>query len=138
MLKKFLFINLIFFTIISIVTFIYINGIQPNLIKDKSKNHIKIIDNTISHIQRLKINFIQEDIRKFLFSTKFLFQTIDRVIIYDKGFNIISDTDTLDLDPRSFTRNFEIVQTDILNNQGNLSQIKENELSMKKNFLQKK
>ena len=137
-LKKFLFINLIFFTIISIFTFIYINGIQPNLIKDKSKNHIKIIDNTISHIQRLKINFIQEDIRKFLFSTKFLFQAIDRVIIYDKGFNSISDTDTLDLDPRSFTRNFEIVQTDILNNQDNLSQKKENELSMKKDFLQKK
>ena len=45
--KKFLFINFIFFSIISIFTFIYINNIQPNLIKDKSSNHNKIIDNTI-------------------------------------------------------------------------------------------
>ena len=114
-LKKFLFINLIFFLIISIFTFIYINNIEPNLVKNKSKNHYEIIDNTISHIERLNIKFIQEDVRKFLFSTKFLFQTIDRVIIYDTGLNSISDTDTLDLDPRSFSRNFEILQTDIEN-----------------------
>ncbi len=119
-LKKFLFINFIFFLIISIFTFIYINNIGPNLIKEKSKNHSKIINNTISHIKRLNVKFIQEDIRKFLFSTKFLFQTIDRVIIYDKGFNSISDTDTLDLDPRSFSRDFEIVETNILD-QNNIS-----------------
>ena len=115
-LKKFLIINLFFFIIISIFTFIYINNIEPNLVKNKSKNHYKIIDNTIGHIERLKVNFIQEDIRKFLFSTKFLFQTIDKVIIYDNGFNNISDTDALDLDPRSFSRNFEIVETEISNN----------------------
>ena len=114
-LKKFLFINLIFFLIISVFTFLYINNVQPNLTKSKSKNHNKIIENTISHIERLKVNFIQEDIRKFFFSTRFLFQTIDRVIIFDTAFNSISDTDTLDLDPRSFSRNIEVVETDILN-----------------------
>ena len=137
-LKKFLFINFIFFSIISIFTLIYIKSIQPNLIKDKSLNHIKIINNTISHIQRLKVNFLQEDIRKFLFSTKFLFQNIDRVIIYDKGFNSISDTDTLDLDPRSFSRNFEILQTDILNSEESFSKLQENNLSTSESFLQKK
>ncbi len=35
-LKKFLFINSIFFTIIGLLTFIYLKNIQPNLIK---KNH---------------------------------------------------------------------------------------------------
>ena len=114
-LKKFLFINFVFFVIISIFTSIYIYNIQPSLIKDKSVNHHKIINNTINHIKRLKVSFVQEEIRKFLISTKFLFQTIDRVIIYDKGFNSISDTDALDLDPRSFSRNFEILETDILN-----------------------
>ena len=126
-LKKFLFINLIFFLIISIFTFIYISNVQPNLIKSKSKNHIKIIENTINHLERLKINFIQEDIRRFFFSTKFLFQTIDRVIIFDKAFNSISDTDTLDLDPRSFSRNIEIVETDILNNDKQEFKTNENE-----------
>ena len=32
-LKKFLFINFIFFTIIGLLTFLYLNNVQPNLIK---------------------------------------------------------------------------------------------------------
>ena len=138
-LKKFLIINLFFFTIISIFTYIYINNIEPNLIKDKSKNHIKIIDNTIDHIKRLNVNFIQEDIRKFLFSTKFLFQSIDRVIIYDKGFNSISDTDAIDLDPRSFSRNFSIIETDILaETDGNISNNEDQNTFRMNSFLQEK
>ena len=136
-LKKFLFINFIFFLIISIFTLIYINNIQPSLIKEKSTNHYKIMNNTIDHIQRLNVNFIQEDIRKFLFSTKFLFQTIDRVIIYDNGFNSISDTDTLDLDPRSFSRNFGILETDILSD-GKSFAIDQNLDNSQNNFFLKK
>ena len=109
-LKKFLFINLIIFIVIGSFTIFYLRTIQPNLINDKTTNHIKIIDNTISHIQRLKINFTQEDIRKFLFSTRFLFQSLDRVLIFDKNFNLIGDTDSLDLDPRSFSQRLEIVE----------------------------
>ena len=109
-LKKFLFINLIIFIVIGSFTIFYLRTIQPNLINDKTINHIKIIDNTISHIQRLKIKFTQEDIRKFLFSTRFLFQSLDRVLIFDKNFNLIGDTDSLDLDPRSFSQRLEIVE----------------------------
>ena len=137
-LKKFLFINFVFFSIISIFTLIYINNIQPSLIKDKYLNHYKIINNTINHIQRLKVNFIQEDIRKFLFSTKFLFQTIDRVVIYDIGFNSISDTDTLDLDPRSFSRNFGIVQSDLLNENDNIILEKDKNITNNNSFLKSK
>ena len=109
-LKKFLFINLIIFIFIGSFTIFYLRTIQPNLINDKTKNHIKIIDNTINHIQRLKIKFIQDDVRKFLFSTRFLFQNLDRVLIFDNEFNLIGDTDTLDLDPRSFSQRLEIVE----------------------------
>ena len=49
-LKKFLFINLIFFTIIGLFTFLYIKNVQPNLIKKKSSNHIEIINNTIDNL----------------------------------------------------------------------------------------
>ncbi len=45
-LKKFLFINFIFFTIISLFTFLYLKNVQPNLIKKKSSNHIEVIKNT--------------------------------------------------------------------------------------------
>jgi len=114
-LKKFLFINLIIFLVIGILTLLYIGNVKPNLIKNKKSKHIQIIDNTIEHILRLDIKFEEEDIRKFLFSTRFLFQNLDRVILFDKQFNLVGDTDTLDLDPRSFSNRLDIVQLEILN-----------------------
>ena len=118
-LKKFLFINLIFFTIIGSFTFIYLKNVQPNLIKKKSSNHIEVINNTIDNLTRLDVKFIEEDIRKFLFSTRFLFQNLDRVIFFDNELNLIGDTDTLDLDPRSFTTRLDIVELEILDEKKN-------------------
>ena len=114
-LKKFLFINLIVFLVIGSLTLIYIGNAKPNLIKNKKSKHIQIIDNTIEHILRLNIIFEEEDIRRFLFSTRFLFQNLDRVILFDNQLNLVGDTDTLDLDPRSFTNRLDIVQLEILN-----------------------
>jgi len=113
-LKKFLFINLLFFSVIGIFTILYLKSVQPGLINSKTANHIKIIKNTTDHINRLKINFTEDEIKKFLFSTRFLFQNLDRVIIFDNKFNLIGDTDTLDLDPRSFSQKLEIIEMDIL------------------------
>jgi two-component system sensor histidine kinase ChvG len=114
-LKKFLFINFIVFLIIGSLTLVYIGNVKPNLIKNKKSEHIQIIDNTIEHILRLNIKFEEEDIRRFLFSTRFLFQNLDRVILFDKQLNLVGDTDTLDLDPRSFSNRLDIVQLEILN-----------------------
>jgi len=114
-LKKFLFINLIIFLVIGFLTLLYVGNVKPNLILKKTVNHIKIIDNTINHILRLDIKFNEEDIRRFLFSTRFLFQNLDRVILFDNQFNLVGDTDTLDLDPRSFSNRLDIVQLEILN-----------------------
>ncbi|MDC1250747.1 HAMP domain-containing histidine kinase [Pelagibacteraceae bacterium] len=114
-LKKFLFINLVIFLIIGCLTALYISNAKPNLIKNKTSKHIQIINNTIEHILRLNIKFEEEDIRKFLFSTRFLFQNLDRVILFDNQFNLVGDTDTLDLDPRSFSSRLDIVELEILN-----------------------
>ena len=67
-LKKFLFINFIFFTIIGTFTFLYLKNVQPNLIKKKSSNHIKIINNTIENLNRLEINLMRKilDVSYFL------------------------------------------------------------------------
>ena len=113
-LKKFLFLNLVFFLVIGVFTLLYLRSIEPSLIKNKASNHIQIIDNTTDHLKRLKINFNINEIKKFLFSTRFLFQNLDRVVIFDSNFNLIGDTDTLDLDPRSFSPKLEIVEMDIL------------------------
>ena len=109
-LKKFLFINFIFFTIIGLFTFVYLKNIQPNLIKKKSNNHIQIINNTIENLNILNIRFNEEDIRRFLFSTRFIFQNLDRVIFFNKNLELIGDTDTLDLDPRSFSTRLDTVE----------------------------
>tara|TARA_Y100001936_G_scaffold136781_1_gene133568 strand:+ start:2320 stop:3858 length:1539 start_codon:yes stop_codon:yes gene_type:complete len=114
-LKKFLFVNFVFFIIIGTFTVLYLTNVQPILIKKKTANHIQIINNTISHIDRLKIKFNNQDIRKFLFSTRFLFQNLDRVIFFDNNFNLIGDTDTLDLDPRSFSQRLDSVELDQIN-----------------------
>jgi len=114
-LKKFLFINLIIFLVIGIPTLLYVGNVKPSLIKNKTTKHIEVINNTIEHILRLNIKFEEEDIRRFLFSTRFLFQNLDRVILFDNQFNLVGDTDTLDLDPRSFSNRLDIVQLEILN-----------------------
>ena len=116
-LKKFLFINLLIFIIIGLITLLYLNSVQPNLIKAKQSKHIEILNNTTGHLNRLNVEFNEDEIRNFLFSTRFLFQNLDRVTIFDNDFNLIGDTDTLDLDPRSFGQTSEIIQMDDLNEQ---------------------
>ena len=137
-LKKFLLINLIIFIIIGSGTIIYLKTVKPNLIKKKTVNHIKIINNTIDHIQRLNIKFKEDEIRKFLFSTRFLFQNLDRVLLFDNKFNLIGDTDSLDLDPRSFSKTLNIVEEEISEEREKttdtkvVEQKKKNKISLKK------
>ena len=132
-LKKFLFINFIIFTIISLFTFIYLSNVQPNLIKKKSVKHINVIDNTINTLIRLDIKFVDDDIRKFLFSTKFIFQNLDRVIFFDNDFNLVGDTDTLDLDPRSFSTRLDDIEFESLNESKNLNKNKNKNINLAEN-----
>jgi len=116
-LKKFLFINLLIFIFIGTLTIIYLNYVQPNLIKKKTSLQIEVINNTINNLNRLNIEFEKNEVKKFLLSTRFLFQNLDRVVFFNESFEILADTDTLDLDPRSFSSRIEIVEFDLQNNQ---------------------
>ena len=132
-LKKFLFINLIIFTIIGLFTFVYLSNVQPNLIKKKSVEHVKVINNTVNTLLRLDIKFDADDIRKFLFSTRFIFQNLDRVIFFDKDLNLLGDTDTLDLDPRSFSTRLDEIEFESLNKDEKDQNNKNNDLSLLEN-----
>ena len=132
-LKKFLFINFIIFTIISLFTFVYLNNVQPNLIKKKSVKHLNVIDNTINTLIRLDVKFNVDDIRKFLFSTRFIFQNLDRVIFFDNDSNIVGDTDTLDLDPRSFSTRLDEIEFESLNDNENDKNDKNKNLDVTEN-----
>ena len=91
-LKKFLLFNLGVFSVLGLFTIVYLKAIQPNLVKKRANNHTIIINNTVDHLQRLNINFNAKDIKTFLLSTRFLFQSLDRVQFYNIDGNLIGDT----------------------------------------------
>ena len=132
-LKKFLFINFLVFLIIGILTIFYLNSIKPTIIKNKTSNHVNVLNNTIENLNRLGIKFNQKDIKKFLFSTRFLFQNLDRVQIFDNNFELIGDTDTLDLDPRAFSQKLEVIEMNNLNEDQIQKKTEKNDTTSKKN-----
>jgi len=112
-LRKFLFFNLIVFLVLGVFTFLYLGAIKPNLIKDRSKQHLIIINNTSDHINRLNIEFTKEDATKFLLDARFLFQNLDRVQLYDLNYILLADTVTLDLAQNIFVINQDVQETSI-------------------------
>jgi len=114
-LRKFLIFNFIIFLVLGVFTFLYLNAIKPNLIKNRSNQHIKIIDNTSDHINRLKVEFTKESMTEFLLSTRFLFQNLDRVQLYNLDFILLADTDTLDLVQDVFVRSQNVQEVPIDN-----------------------
>ena len=102
-LKKFLIINLTVFSILGLFTIIYLEAIQPTLVQERSDSHKIVINNTKDNLERLNIQYTKDGIRNFLLSTRFLFQSLDRVQFYDLSGNLIGDTNILDLDQSVFT-----------------------------------
>jgi two-component system, OmpR family, sensor histidine kinase ChvG len=114
-LKKFLLFNLLVFSVLGLFTYIYLQAIQPSLVKDKSTNHLVVIKNTTDHLQRLNIDFNEKGLSTFLLSARFLFQSLDRVQFFNLDGNLIGDTNMLDLDQTVFSRSELIIEEDINN-----------------------
>ena len=112
-LRKFLLFNLAVFSILGLFTIVYLKAIQPNLVKKRTTDHFIIINNTVDHLQRLNINFNAEDIRTFLLSTRFLFQSLDRVQFYNINGDLIGDTNILDLEQNVFSKSDVIIEETI-------------------------
>ena len=112
-LRKFLLFNLVVFSILGLFTIFYLKAIQPNLVKKRTTNHFIIINNTVDHLQRLNINFNSQDIKTFLLSTRFLFQSLDRVQFYNMKGDIIGDTNILDLEQNVFEKSDIIIEETI-------------------------
>ena len=109
-LKKFLLFNLTTFSILGLLTIFYLKAIQPNLIKKRTFNHKIIISNTVDHLKRLNVEYSNGGIRTFLLSTRFLFQSLDRVQFYNSNGELIGDTNILDLDQSVFSRTDTIIE----------------------------
>ena len=137
-LKKFLLFNLLVFSVLGIFTTLYLGGIQPNLVKQTTSNHYTIIKNTNDHLQRLNIVFDQKEINKFLLSTRFLFQSIDRVQFYSIGGKLIGDTNILDLDQSVFIKTDSILEESIDGKIFEESKTKKKNQSIKGNIIDQK
>ena len=109
-LRKFLLFNLSIFSVLGLFTIVYLNAIQPNLVKKVSANHFIIINNTSDHIERLGIKFDEEGIKQFLLSTRFLFQGLDRVQFFSEDAILIGDTNILDLDTSVFEKSDAVIE----------------------------
>ena len=114
-LKKFLLFNLLVFSVLGLLTYIYLQAIQPNLVKNKSTSHLVVIKNTTDHLQRLNIDFEEKSLSTFLLSARFLFQSLDRVQFFNLNGNLVGDTNMLDLDKNVFSRSDLIVEQEIDN-----------------------
>ena len=123
-LKKFLLFNLLVFSVLGLFTFIYLQAIQPNLVKNKSTNHLVVIKNTTDHLQRLNIDFNEKGLNTFLLSARFLFQSLDRVQFFNLNGNLVGDTNMLDLDQNVFSRSELIIEQKI--NSTDVNQINNN------------
>ena len=64
-------------------------------------------------MQRLNINLNNEDITKFLLSTRFLFQNLNRVQFFDLKGDLVGDTNILDLDQTVFEKDDQILEESI-------------------------
>ena len=126
-LKKFLIFNLIVFLVLGAFTYLYLNAIKPNLIKNRSDRHLIIINNTSDHINRLNIEFTKESTTKFLLDARFLLQNLDRVQLYDLNSNLLADTDTLYLAQDIFVISQDVQETAIDKSEESIN-ISENEL----------
>ena len=140
-LKKFLLFNLTTFSILGLFTIFYLKAIQPNLVKERATDHRIIINNTIDHLKRLNVEFSSEGIRTFLLSTRFLFQSLDRVQFYNSTGELIGDTNILDLDQSVFSRSEIIIEETLDGKQSNqfnsIVSDEENKNFLGKNFLVK-
>ena len=112
-LRKFLVFNFFAFLILGLFTFLYLKGIQPSLVKQKTEKHLVIINNTSNHIERLQINFQNKGLKNFLLSTRFLFQNLERVQFYNLEGDMVADTNVLDLDQDVFKRTELVVEEKI-------------------------
>ncbi|OUW57688.1 MAG: hypothetical protein CBD57_04415, partial [Candidatus Pelagibacter sp. TMED197] len=135
-LRKFLLFNLTVFSILGIFTILYLKAIQPNLEKKRSIDHYIVIKNTTDHLERLNINLNENDIKTFLLSTRFLFQSLDRVRFYTKEGDLIGDTNILDLDQSVFRRSDAVIEETLNGQMKNTDKTKKIIIEKNENFIQ--
>ena len=102
LLARFLFINLLFFSILILATFSYLQSIEPELVGNKKKEHTKLIKNIALNMELQRIPYKRDNLKTFLASYKYLLPNINQIRIYDLKKQIIVDAHSLDINAKPF------------------------------------
>ncbi|MSP06215.1 MAG: hypothetical protein EXR13_01405 [Candidatus Fonsibacter sp.] len=102
LLARFLFINLFFFSVLTLATYSYLQSIEPDLVGNKKIEHSKLIKNIVLNMELQNIPNKRENLKSFLANYKYLLPNINQIRIYDLKKEIIVDTHSLDLNTRPF------------------------------------
>ena len=102
LLAKFLFINLFFFSILTLATYSYLQSIEPELVNNKKKEHSKLIKNIALNIELQRTPLKRDNLKSFLANYKYLLPNINQIRIYDLKKQIITDVHSLDINAKPF------------------------------------
>ena len=102
LLTKFLFINLFFFSILTLATYSYLQSIEPELVNNKKKEHSKLIKNIALNIELQRTPLKRDNLKSFLANYKYLLPNINQIRIYDLKKQIITDVHSLDINAKPF------------------------------------
>jgi len=89
LLAKFLFINLFFFSILTLATYSYLQSIEPELVNNKKKEHSKLIKNIALNMELQRTPYKRDNLKSFLANYKYLFDNLnilgsDKVLTFSK------------------------------------------------------
>jgi two-component system sensor histidine kinase ChvG len=102
LLSKFLFINLFFFSILTLATYSYLQSIEPELVNNKKKEHSKLIKNIALNMELQRTPYKRDNLKSFLANYKYLLPNINQIRIYDSKKQIIADVHSLDINVKPF------------------------------------
>ena len=98
LLTQFLVFNFLIFIILSFFTFLYLKAIEPELISQRSNQHLRVIKNIEANLNIQKTNINSKSLKEFLTRSKFLLDEVDQIRFLNKEKKILFDSVFLDLD----------------------------------------
>jgi two-component system, OmpR family, sensor histidine kinase ChvG len=114
LLTQFLVFNFFTFAILGFFTFLYLKAIQPELISQRSNQHLRVIKNIEANLNIQQTKITSKDLKEFLTKSKFLLDEVGQIRFINNDKELLLDSVFLDLDESAFSKALIIEQAKIL------------------------
>ena len=115
LLTQFLVFNLFTFAILGFFTFLYLKAIQPELISQRSNQHLRVIKNIEANLNIQQTKITSKDLKEFLTKSKFLLDEVGQIRFINNDKELLLDSVFLDLDESAFSKALIIEQQSLKN-----------------------